>query len=340
MISGYRKQNIKIEINEDGTLIIIRGEKVIQETLMVGWKLLKKETEKREFKKAFKIPDGVILDEIKAKFNDDEYMLTISIPKKVKGIRGHSIEEVKEPEITREGSGTLQIVPDEVPQGENVLDATKAEYVEEIGLSEGNAPKLAEIPSVQEPEESGSNVANPEETNVAEVLSVKPGKMKEIQEDQNERQQKASSGQQDLVKTDTIEEIENFPGEGGGEATAKAPVVESEKQETSQRSDGKTEEEHDKRPHLEQEIVQYQHKNDQHDPKENDFQEDKEDESAFVNPADKAQHQEGMPSSTEEERGKCKICTPILAGSALLLSLVVFVIHFIRTKGQPGKRKD
>lgn len=339
MISGYRKQNIKIEINEDGTLIIIRGEKVIQETLMVGWILLKKGTEKREFKKAFKIPDGVILDEIKAKFNDDEYILTISIPKKVKGIRGHSIEEVKEPEITREGSGTLQIVPDEVPKGENVLDATKAEYVEEIGLSEGNVPKLPEIPIVQEPEESGSNVANPEETKVAEVLSVKQ-KMKEIQEDQNERLQKASSGQQDLVKPDTIEEIENFPGESGGEATAKAPVVESEKQETSQRSEGKTEEEHDKRLHLEQEIDQYQHKNDQHDPKENDFQEDKEDESALVNPADKAEPQEGMPSSTEEERGKCKICIPILAGSAVLLSLVVFVIHFIRTKGQPGKRKD
>lgn len=34
-----------------------------------------------------------------------------------------------------------------------------------------------------------------------------------------------------------------------------------------------------------------------------------------------------------------KICVPIVAGSALILSLVVLVIHLIRTKNQSGKRK-
>lgn len=48
-----------------------------------------------------------------------------------------------------------------------------------------------------------------------------------------------------------------------------------------------------------------------------------------------AHHEDAM-----EEKGKFKICTPIVVGSALLLSVVLFVIHFIRTKSQPGKRKD
>lgn len=83
----------------------------MQETVMVGWKLYKKETETKGFKKVFRIPQGVILDKIKATFNDDESTLSITMPKKAKGIRGGTaIEEVKDrPELVRAGSGSLQI---------------------------------------------------------------------------------------------------------------------------------------------------------------------------------------------------------------------------------------
>ncbi|KAL1561144.1 hypothetical protein AAHA92_03885 [Salvia divinorum] len=110
-LKGYKRRNVKIDINEDGSLIGIGGEKQVQETVMVGWRLYKKETETKGFKKVFRIPQGVILDKIKATFNDDESTLSITMPKKAKGIRGGTaIEEVKDrPELVRAGSGSLQI---------------------------------------------------------------------------------------------------------------------------------------------------------------------------------------------------------------------------------------
>ncbi|XP_073315751.1 uncharacterized protein [Primulina huaijiensis] len=95
-LNGYKRGDIKIDINEDGTLISVSGERQVKERVMVGWKVYKKDTETKAFKKAFKIPATVNLDKIKAKYNDDESTLTISIPKKVKGIQGIAVEEVKE----------------------------------------------------------------------------------------------------------------------------------------------------------------------------------------------------------------------------------------------------
>ncbi|GFP80170.1 17.6 kDa class i heat shock protein 1 [Phtheirospermum japonicum] len=113
-LKGYERRNIKIDINEDGTLIAISGERQVKETLMVGWKVEKKDTVIKGFKKVFKIPDGVILDKIKATYNYEyESTLTITMPKKVKGIRGTSIEEIEEKhdrELVKEGSSNLQIV--------------------------------------------------------------------------------------------------------------------------------------------------------------------------------------------------------------------------------------
>ncbi|KAH0679979.1 hypothetical protein KY284_021064 [Solanum tuberosum] len=97
-LKGYMQENIKVDINEEGTIIAIRGEKSIQETVMVGWKLIKKDVEVRKFSKAFKIPDEVILDKIKARFDDEKSILTVKMPKKVKGILGIEFVEVKEHE--------------------------------------------------------------------------------------------------------------------------------------------------------------------------------------------------------------------------------------------------
>ncbi|KAM1135938.1 hypothetical protein ACFX2B_033705 [Malus domestica] len=97
-LKGYRRERVYIDINEDGTQIGISGEKPVQEKVMSGWIMYKKEVEIRGFRKVFRIPDGVVLDRIKAKFNVHESSLTIVMPKSVKGIRGVGIEEVKEDE--------------------------------------------------------------------------------------------------------------------------------------------------------------------------------------------------------------------------------------------------
>ncbi|KAM1348290.1 hypothetical protein ACFX13_002597 [Malus domestica] len=98
-LKGYRRERVHIDINEDGTQIGISGEKPVQEKVMSGWIMYKKEVEMRGFRKVFRIPDRVVLDRIKAKFNAHESTLTIVMPKSVKGIRGVEIEEVKEDEV-------------------------------------------------------------------------------------------------------------------------------------------------------------------------------------------------------------------------------------------------
>ncbi|KAL2467908.1 uncharacterized protein Fot_51433 [Forsythia ovata] len=114
-LKGFTKQNIKIDINEDGTLIAITGEKQVQGTVLEGWKMYRKYNEIKGFKKVFRIPDEVILDKINAKFNEDESMLTISMPKKVKGIRGTGIEEVEEQILVEQVPEILQNVDEEIP---------------------------------------------------------------------------------------------------------------------------------------------------------------------------------------------------------------------------------
>nr|GLL18444.1 uncharacterized protein LOC109149335 [Ipomoea trifida] len=115
-LRGYKRGDIKIEINEDGTVLVISGEKAVEETVMLGWRLYKKGTETLKLKKSFRIPNGVVLDKIEAKFNEDESVLTVSMPKKVTGIVGTVVEEMEDPaEIPRQESA--ENLPDEeIPQ--------------------------------------------------------------------------------------------------------------------------------------------------------------------------------------------------------------------------------
>lgn len=66
--------------------------------VMIRWMAWRKEVEFRVFKKVFRIPDTVDLDMIKARFDDDDATLTITMPKRVKGISGFKIEEEEEEE--------------------------------------------------------------------------------------------------------------------------------------------------------------------------------------------------------------------------------------------------
>ncbi|KAF5779934.1 putative HSP20-like chaperone [Helianthus annuus] len=79
---GYERKDIKIEINEDGSRMTISGEK----------------PNIRGFQKTFIIPEGVALDKVKARFDQDQSRLTIRMPKLVKGVvAGDGIQELKHP---------------------------------------------------------------------------------------------------------------------------------------------------------------------------------------------------------------------------------------------------
>ncbi|CAN6936113.1 unnamed protein product [Brassica oleracea] len=101
-LKGFKKDGIDTEINKEGDMITIRGRKEVEEMVLVKWVKWRKESEIKEFKKVFRIPDIVNLDKIKARFDEEDGTLTVTFPKKVKGITGLKIEEVEEAEKTEE----------------------------------------------------------------------------------------------------------------------------------------------------------------------------------------------------------------------------------------------
>ncbi|KAF7812829.1 microtubule-associated protein futsch isoform X3 [Senna tora] len=117
-LKGYKRKNIEIKISEDGKEISISGEKPIQEMLMIGWVMMKNQVEILGFKKVFKIPNGVVLDWIKAKYNEDESILKIVMPKVMKRIYGVQIEEV----IMGEEYGESSQKDSEVGGNESILE--------------------------------------------------------------------------------------------------------------------------------------------------------------------------------------------------------------------------
>ncbi|XP_022926215.1 neurofilament medium polypeptide-like [Cucurbita moschata] len=96
-LPGFARDDIVITINGSGTRIEISWGQPVQKMEITRW-TYKKETETRRFKKIFRIPDGVILDEIKATYNDEKSILKILMPKLEEGILGVGIQEVKEKE--------------------------------------------------------------------------------------------------------------------------------------------------------------------------------------------------------------------------------------------------
>ncbi|KAM7507899.1 hypothetical protein LguiA_018352 [Lonicera macranthoides] len=116
-LKGYRGEDIKVEIVKDWTILTISGEYPIKESVMVETKVIKKETTRRRFKKAFRIPPRVVLNQIKARFNKYESLLTISMPKSLKEHHGIVIEEVKADDFVHSDL-SLQIRIDEVSDGD------------------------------------------------------------------------------------------------------------------------------------------------------------------------------------------------------------------------------
>lgn len=140
-LKGYRRTNIKVERNEDGSRITVSGEKPVQDMLMIGGKVVKKNIEMQGFRKSFKILQGVVLDKIKVKFNEDDSKLMIQIPKATKGFMGVAIDELKTEEIPPESTKLLEVytngeLSEQETGEENVQDLLK--NVKERGLQGKN----------------------------------------------------------------------------------------------------------------------------------------------------------------------------------------------------------
>lgn len=148
--AGFRRENIDIEINEAGNRIAISGKKPVQEMVLMGWIMCRKEVEVRAFRKVFRIPERVKLDKIKAKLNDETSTLTIVMPKSEKGTFGVGIEEVKEEEEDR---GRTEA--DEVPGIERAKEEFEKESEKPIEKKETDQVVKMEVPETIQQKNEG-----------------------------------------------------------------------------------------------------------------------------------------------------------------------------------------
>ncbi|XP_031254360.1 cilia- and flagella-associated protein 251-like [Pistacia vera] len=147
-LKGFRRENIDIEINEAGNRIAIGGKKPVQEMVLLGWIMVRKEVEVKAFRKVFRIPERVKLDKIKAKLNDETSTLTIVMPKLDKGICGVGIEEVKEEEEEEEDRGRTEA--EEVPGIEKAKEEIQKESEKPIEKEETDQVVEREVPETIE----------------------------------------------------------------------------------------------------------------------------------------------------------------------------------------------
>jgi len=190
---GYKQDDIKININKDGTLIEISGEKTVQEMVMKGWLMFKKEPEIRDFKKTFKIPRGVILDGIKAKYNEEDSILTIYMPKESKGKTGDQIEEVKDgQEVTDEDESKDVRQANHMDETPRTSKVGKEEEEEEEEVSDGLTP-------LDKLKREDQEIQEDEGTKVDGRSTLKEDEMKE-----GEIREKAEISKQGEAEGDTI----------------------------------------------------------------------------------------------------------------------------------------
>ncbi|KAL6578374.1 hypothetical protein OROMI_010702 [Orobanche minor] len=259
-LKGYKRGDIKIDINEDGTLISISGDRQVKQTVMVGWKVYKKDTETKGFKKVFRIPDGVILDKIKADHHDDDSTLTITMPKNVKGIRGTNIEKIKEKRelVIGEGSMDLRI------RNEN-----------ENSQSPGT--------SVRENDENAA------------------GKKELKAEKEMEQVEKAVSGYKYGEGEENVHDLKN-----GGEDVGEIEEIIESTQDVQENNNG--------------------------------FRDDGTDIHEEETEGHSDVETEKLENEMEKKKGK--ICIPVVAGSALLVSFMVFVFQMIRSRNLTSRKRD
>ncbi|RZC49034.1 hypothetical protein C5167_017462 [Papaver somniferum] len=226
-LQGYRRERIKIDINEDGTLISISGDKTIQEMVMVRWTMYKKEAEITGFKKAFRIPNGVKLNKIKARFNQEETILSIFMPKLKKGIQGVAIEEVTD---VAEEQEEEKVVEEAVAVQENESEKTELESLDMPAIeTEKMSSNIEEIPEMviqenqetertetQDEEAPGEVVQEPTENERIPELETASVKEKEVEEihDETSCNEKEEELIEEIVKQeDFVEDTSIAPVE-------------------------------------------------------------------------------------------------------------------------------
>ncbi|KAJ8539410.1 hypothetical protein K7X08_013662 [Anisodus acutangulus] len=259
-LKGYTRGNIKIDIIEEENKMVIICEKPVQETVMAGWRAIKKDVEIRKLTKAFKIPVGVILDQIKTNFNEEASILTITMPKRMKGILGTGIHEVKEPE-------NLPFTDDKISKRATFQGDKGAEFSSAGSESAYRKEQVNQETDMQFPGFPSNNGKALEEVE-------KHGTRYEVPRWETEKPKEPKSHRTDDMFQET--------------RTDKLECTNLKDDEVCGKANGIQEEERtgDKLPE------------------------------------------------------RSKICVPVIAGSAVILSLVVFGIHFMRKKNQPGKRKE
>ncbi|KAB1220813.1 hypothetical protein CJ030_MR3G003313 [Morella rubra] len=404
-LKGLKRQNIDITINEDGTRMTVRGEKPVQEMVMIGWRVYKKRVELRGFRKVFKIPEGVVLDRIKAKFNEEESILTIVMPKLEKGIRGVGIEEMKDEEVEKEEgrSGAEHVVDNEIPPRDNVGVMVQEDHEgPEIKRTEETNPVVEkemdrgvpeetkiveEVPRKDTVVKESIGKGKPEKVQI--VAAKEPEREEEMQEPESEIPEETKKVAETSEETPEIKrqrelkeaaakDLERVPTTGHPEVTEqtkKQDIPEAEKAQGQEEENSKNDEfgqaKHemprepqklDSHPDVQEstepkpdqepeqaETPQPKHPVEQHGEGRVAEQEQTECTGKEIQEANKERSpqvkEDKSPVEKQGEPGegatqgkkpaskRCKLCSPcVVAGSAILVSLIVFVFHRIRAK--------
>lgn len=176
--------------------MVISGEKAVEETVMVRWRLHKKGTETLKLKKSFRIPNGVVLDKIEAMFNEDESVLTVSMPKTVTGMVGIVVEEMEDPaEIPRQESA--ENLPEEIPQSPRKpgQDSWEDDKILDDEDSPDDQETSLQIPMEETGDEGESSGAKQEIADEEELPRSDEGWEYEEDEDQRRREEEEEGGE-------------------------------------------------------------------------------------------------------------------------------------------------
>lgn len=148
--------------------------------VLIKWVEWRKETEVKEFKKVFRIPDIVNLDKIKARFNEEDGTLTVTMRKKFKGITGLKIEEEEEKVVPEEEQTEEKTEPEEETEEE-----TKPE--EE---AESEEPQREKEDEAEEPQSDEEEEGKIEEDVVEEETRDHEEKKEEIEDKPRKKRRK------------------------------------------------------------------------------------------------------------------------------------------------------
>ncbi|CAH8294809.1 unnamed protein product [Eruca vesicaria subsp. sativa] len=234
-LKGFKKEGIEIDINKEGDRITIRGRKPVEEMVMIRWMAWRKEVEMRAFKKVFLIPDFVDLDKIKARFDDDDATLTITMPKRVKGISGFNLEQEEEEEEESVDFGDVSEVENREDVEEENVEREESDEQSETQGEEG-------FGEMMEDKERESQVFEGEEE--AKIEDDDLEKIPQIDEQDKvfEFDEEEAVGQQELADSDIesedsgLEKLLDIKEEIKSEDTGSGAVQETEEQQSDEDS--------------------------------------------------------------------------------------------------------